>query len=769
MVLPELLQKFFEYCPNGLCLCELKRSQTGAVEEAAPIAVNGTFCSQANLPEAELVGRPLQNIFRNFFLLTQKYFASLHDLGQSFSLELQLEPEHRPVTVTVFFLDDDHMMLILQDATEHQIAEAALLSIGEMWAFSLEGEGDGVWDWEIPQKTIHYSRRFKEILGISEEGSDVDDFDFKDRIHPEEVERVSRAIHEHVKGLAPNYVHEHRMRSDEGSYKWVITRGKVIKRSPDGRALRMIGTLTDTSERRMITEALQRSQQWLSAFFQNKTHGFGVFDRQNTLFLVNETLARMAGGPVTAMTHRKLNSFIVPVDWQNHISRAISAIWSGQQSAAGMEIRVQVAGGEPLWVECSLSPIVNAQKQVEAIAGIFTDITDRKRTAAALHMEQEKLRHSTWLLERRVQEMTCLYEVVNILEQVNVSLAEKLQAVVEAVPAAFQMPQDTCARLEVEDQVYVSRGFVAHENSRIHPFLFARQRRGCLEVFISSDARPPTGEIFLQEEQAFLQSVATQLVLTLEQHFTLEDNQFLSSRLRQSQKVEAMGRLTHFVADDFQGVLEQFGDHLQGLRPHLAQCPEAIGQFDRVQVVLNEGTRMVRQLAFFSKNRPLEARLTDPAKLLEPIIAQYVARYGARIRFQLHVTTAAGQTMPLDRDYVALLADQLLQNAADSIADVGAVHVHISRVHLDHEADDHLPPGMYLQLQFADTGMGMDSEELTHLFEPFYSTKAHRRNAGLGLFVVLGIMKLHKGAVRVRSTPGHGSVFTCLFPEIQKN
>jgi len=118
---------------------------------------------------------------------------------------------------------------------------------------------------------------------------------------------------------------------------------------------------------------------------------------------------------------------------------------------------------------------------------------------------------------------------------------------------------------------------------------------------------------------------------------------------------------------------------------------------------------------------------------------------------------------------VILLADQLLQNAADSILHMGNVHMTLARVHLDHEADDHLPPGMYLQLQIADTGVGMDAEELTHLFEPFYSTKNHRKNAGLGLFVVLGIMKLHHGAVRVRSTPGHGTVFTCLFPEIQKN
>ncbi len=768
MVLSDLLLKYFNHYPTGLCLCTVRRGTGGALEEGIILAVNESFCAQAGRAADDLVDRPLHLVFRNFFLLTQKYFASLHGHGQSFTLELTLEPAHKPVTVTAFLVDDGHLALVLQDATEHQAAEAALLSVGEMWAFSLEGEGDGVWDWEIPQKTIHYSRRFKEILGISDEANDVDDFDFKDRIHPEEVERVSRAIHEHVKGLANNYVYEHRMRTDEGTYKWVITRGKVIKRSADGRALRMLGTLTDTSERRMITEALQRSQQWLSAFFQNKTHGFCVVDRQNTLFLVNETLARMAGGPVTAIAHRKLNSLVVPVDWQNHVSRAITGLWSGHEDASRMEIRLQAPTGD-LWVECSLSPIVNAQKQVEAIAGIFTDITDRKRTAAALHLEQEKLRHSTWLLERRVQELTCLYEVVNVLEQVNLSLAEKLQALVDAVPGAFQAPHLTCARLEVEDQVYVSHDFAAHEHSRIHPFLFARNRRGCLEVFVSPELAPPSGEFFLQEEQAFLQSVATQLVLTLEQHVTAEDNLFLSSRLRQSQKIEAMGRLTHFVADDFQGVLDDLAREL-ALLDHLSvECPQAVDPMSRVHAALRDGHRMVRQLAFFSKNRPLQVTLTDPVQLVEPVVACFQARYGERVRFPLQVSLGPGATFPLDRDYAGLLLDQLLQNAADSIEAVGTVHVTLGRIHLDHEADDALPPGMYLQLQVADTGRGMDSEELTHLFEPFYSTKKHRKNAGMGLFVAMGIMKLHHGAIRVRSTPGHGSVFTCLFPENQKN
>ncbi len=756
-----LLENQFRHFPNGLCLCTFHRGNDGAISGAVPVAVNDAFCRQAERTEAEILNAPLASLFRNFLLVTRKYFDSLHQVGQSFTVELLLEPVHRPLTVTVTLLDAEHFLLALENATENQNTEAALLSIGEMWAFSLEGEGDGVWDWEIPQKTIHYSRRFKEILGIQEEGLDFDDFDFKDRLHPDEVDAVSRAIHEHVKGMTSYYAREHRMRTDEGTYKWVLTRGKVIKRSAEGRALRMLGTLTDISERRLITEALQRSQQWLAAFFQNRAHGFCVLDRQNHLFLVNETLAGMVGSVPSGLSNRKFTSIVFPADWQAHVSAALSRIWNSQSTSARMEIRLQ--GEKLLWVECSLSPIVDMNRQVEAVAAIFTDITERKQTAAALQMEQEKLRRSSWLLERRVQELTCLYEVVSILEQVNIPLEEKLQSVIDTIPEAFQSPEHTSARLDVDGRVFCSKGFAVHEHSRIHPFFFGKNRRGLLEVFVDARFSPPGEQYFLDEEQAFLQSVATQLVLALEQHQTAEDNQFLSSRLRQSQRAEAVGRLTQTIADDFRDVLARIGE---GLKRHCSDLhPQARGLMEDA---LLDGNRLLGFLAFFSQNRKLQAQPVHPLRLLEPVVARFNLRHAPRIRFHLHCTDDVRE-IPLDAEWVAMAADQLLQNAADSIPGDGDVHVRLSRVQQDENPSEPIAKGPYLQLQVADTGTGMTPDEMSHLFEPFHSTKSHRRNAGLGLFVSLGVVRMHGGTIRVHSQKGHGSVFSCLFPETKNS
>jgi PAS domain-containing protein len=160
------------------------RNEAGEIVQAVCLTTNAAFIRSSERASAELAGAPLASLFRNFHLITRKYFDSLHQVGQSFTVDLLMEPSHRPVTATVTLLDEAHFLLALENPTENQNTEAALLSIGEMWAFSLEGEGDGVWDWEIPQKTIHYSRRFKEILGIQMKALDFDDFDFKERLHP---------------------------------------------------------------------------------------------------------------------------------------------------------------------------------------------------------------------------------------------------------------------------------------------------------------------------------------------------------------------------------------------------------------------------------------------------------------------------------------------------------------------------------------------------------------------------------------------------------
>lgn len=152
---------------------------------------------------------------------------------------------------------------VSRDITERKKAEMALREAEERWKFALEGAGDGVWDWDAQTNRIYYSPQWKKMLGYSEDEIGDTLEEWSSRVHPEDIERVWSEIKRHLKGETPIYLCEHRVRCKDGSYKWILDRGKVMKWSADGKPLRMIGTYTDMSEIRAILEEKKSLQEQL--------------------------------------------------------------------------------------------------------------------------------------------------------------------------------------------------------------------------------------------------------------------------------------------------------------------------------------------------------------------------------------------------------------------------------------------------------------------------------------------------------------------------
>jgi PAS domain S-box-containing protein len=138
--------------------------------------------------------------------------------------------------------------------------EEALRESEERWQFALEGSGDGVWDHDIATGREFLSDQWKRMLGY--EPSEIGDSDetWQRMVHPDDHDRVMEEVRRHLRGETPVYLSEFRIRCRDGSYKWVLSRGKVINRDKRGNPLRVVGTHSDITDRKRLEEQLRQAQ-----------------------------------------------------------------------------------------------------------------------------------------------------------------------------------------------------------------------------------------------------------------------------------------------------------------------------------------------------------------------------------------------------------------------------------------------------------------------------------------------------------------------------
>jgi diguanylate cyclase (GGDEF)-like protein/PAS domain S-box-containing protein len=155
---------------------------------------------------------------------------------------------------------------IVQDITEQRQTEQALRESEARWKTALESVGDGLWDWNVENGEEYFSPGMLRMYGYAEGDIKPEISEFDKHTHPDDLERMLKDREAHLNWQTPNYSNEHRVRCKDGSWKWVHSRGMVIGRDAGGKALRMIGTHTDITERKQA-EALV----WEQAHFDALT------------------------------------------------------------------------------------------------------------------------------------------------------------------------------------------------------------------------------------------------------------------------------------------------------------------------------------------------------------------------------------------------------------------------------------------------------------------------------------------------------------------
>jgi PAS domain S-box-containing protein len=238
----------------------------------------------------------------------------------------------------------------------------------------------------------------------------------------------------------------------------------------------------------------------------------------------------------------------------------------------------------------------------------------------------------------------------------------------------------------------------------------------------------------------------------------------LEEQLRQSQKLEAIGRLAGGVAHDFNNILMSIMGSADLLLMQIGDDP-ASGEVTEIKESVRRGASLTRQLLAFSRRQASSPRQFDVGEVVGRMETMLRRLIGPEIDFQ--IVSRAGVSVVADPAQIEQVVLNLVINARDAMPDGGRLVVKVDEVEMDEAAAQTQVDGRagsYARISVSDTGTGIDEQTRAKLFEPFFTTKDHGKGTGLGLSIVYGIVKQSGGDIQVISERGRGATFLVYLP-----
>jgi hypothetical protein len=623
------------------------------------------------------------------------------------------------------------------DITRLKEAEQELKTSQQRLELALEAANQGLYDLNVQTGEAIVNDGYARMIGEDPATFRETNAAWRERLHPEDREKVYQNYVDYIEGRISEYRVEFRHRSKDGQWRWILSLGRVVERDAQGRPLRMLGTHTDITEQKSAQARSADALAFAKMVFHSSPVGIITYGPDGRTVTANEAAAHIVGAKVSDLLRQNIREI---ESW-----RRWGLLAAAEQALAGGVVVTHTgplvtAFGKSLWVEARFVPF--DYMGGKHLLLILSDETEKHQAAENLQLLHTTVQAAPvgWVVtdtEGRIQSVNPAFTRLTGYGAAEVvGQSTRLLKSGRHTPEFYADMWRTIKAGAVWTGEMINRrkdGTEYREHMTIAP---VHNAEGAIEHYVA-----------------------------VKQDIT--ERRSLEQQLARSQRLEGIGMLASGIAHDLNNI---FSPILLSLEMLKMKYPASDGR-KMVELIESAGQRgagIVRQVLTFARGLEGERTEINPRYLIKDA----TQIFGETLPRQIQIETDIQAELPGVRGDATQLHQVLLNlaiNARDAMPDGGRLILGARIAEVDAAraaANPALPAGRWVVLTVRDTGVGMSPQVQERIFEPFFTTKPLGQGTGLGLSTVYGIVRSHGGVVEVSSEVGRGTEFRVWLPAL---
>jgi two-component system, cell cycle sensor histidine kinase and response regulator CckA len=638
-----------------------------------------------------------------------------------------------------------YVLVSIIDISERKAAEKAVRDSEERLQLALQFTNAGSWDWDFNENRIHWSVGHFSIMGYEPNQTGIVDFKtWASRVHPEDLNYVNLAWQRTRDGKGA-YEAEYRIfRADNNEMRWVRGAGRCLF-DANGNAIRFVGVMSDITERKLAEQARLVSETSLLLAAEAAALGTWDYNYKTQRYVISEQLLDVFGVDADEeKTIERWQQTVYPEDLERVMKERRKYVEG--KDVVNLEYRIVHQKTRQIrWITSTARTFFEESGQPIRTVGVSQDITERKKAEQALRESEERYRQLIEFAPTAI----LLLNSQGILVHVN--------------PAACQMLGYEFNELIGMQCLSLTRSDNASRIADILSVTTAEsEHQGEWELLTKSGAW-----IWVEANARLLPNGMWQAFV-----HDVTERKKIEQQLRQSQKMEAVGRLAGGVAHDFNNLLTVITGYSDLMLWKLRKEDPFYKHIYEIKRAAERASGLTGQLLAFSRQQPQQLKVLNLNDVIESLKKMLKRLLSEDIELVTSLDDELGHTKA-DQGQIEQILMNLVVNARDAVSetDGGRIFIETKNVSLSEDQAKQsydAKAGLYVALIVSDTGCGMDAATQSKIFEPFFTTKEAGKGTGLGLSTVYGIVQQSGGFITVYSEVGYGTTLKIYLPRVDQ-